>query len=95
MLCPYLGNTKNETEVEVQDMAEEKSKNESGKEKESLVDVQLDQLVEIKTGEYKGKKAKVIQVRDNSVIVELGMKTKAGEPVLTVVNHKNYKKLNK
>ena len=74
-------------------MAEEKSKNESGKEKESLVDVQLDQLVEIKTGEYKGKKAKVIQVRDNSVIVELGLKTKAGEPVLTVVNHKNYKKL--
>lgn len=76
-------------------MVEENSKNENGKEKNSLVKVQLDELVEIKTGEYKGKKAKVIQVRDNSVIVELGLKTKAGEPVLTVVNHKNYKKLNK
>ncbi|MDR7000129.1 DUF2187 family protein [Neobacillus niacini] len=76
-------------------MVEENSKNENGKEKNSLVKIQLDELVEIKTGEYKGKKAKVIQVRDNSVIVELGLKTKAGEPVLTVVNHKNYKKLNK
>ncbi|MGG1400795.1 DUF2187 family protein [Bacillus salipaludis] len=76
-------------------MAEEKSTNENGKEKDSIANVQLDELVEIKTGEYKGNKAKVIQVRDNSVIVELGMKTKAGEPVLTVVNHKNYKKLTK
>lgn len=41
-------------------------------------------------GEYKGE-GKVLEIRENSVIVELGINTRTGEPMKTVVNHKNYK----
>ena len=39
----------------------------------------------------KGKKGTVVLVRENSVIVELGINKKTDEPIKTVVNHKNYK----
>lgn len=47
--------------------------------------------IQIKRGEKKGKKGKVIGVRSNSVIVQLGINKKTNEPIKTVVNHKNYK----
>lgn len=47
----------------------------------------------IKTGSRKGAKGKVIIVRDSSVIVEIGKNANTGEPIRTVVNHKNYKKV--
>lgn len=48
-------------------------------------------MIQINKGEAKGKKGKVIALRDNSVIVEIGMNVKTDEPIKTVVNHKNYK----
>ena len=47
--------------------------------------------IQIKNGEEKGKKGKVVVIRDNSVIVEIGKNPKKDEPIKTVVNHKNYK----
>jgi|GEM_PF-3283012 len=51
----------------------------------------LGDMIQIKRGKKKGKKGKVVTIRDNSVIVELGMNEKRNEPIKTVVNHKNYK----
>ncbi|WP_042142015.1 DUF2187 family protein [Paucisalibacillus sp. EB02] len=48
-------------------------------------------LIEIMTGEHKGKKGKVLVVRENSVIVEIGHNKVRDEPIKTVINHKNYK----
>ncbi|GGA88730.1 DUF2187 family protein [Ornithinibacillus halotolerans] len=47
--------------------------------------------IEIVGGENKGKKGKVLIVRENSVIVEIGHNKVRDEPIKTVVNHKNYK----
>lgn len=52
---------------------------------------EIGQMVEIKNGEERGKKGKVVVVRDNSVIVEIGMNLKTNQPIKTVINHKNYK----
>jgi uncharacterized protein YkvS len=48
-------------------------------------------MVQIKKGNQVGKKGKVIVTRENSVIIEVGINPNTGEPVKTVVNHKNYK----
>jgi len=48
-------------------------------------------IIQIKKGNQNGKKGKVIVARDNSVIVEVGINPNTGEPIKTVVNHKNYK----
>jgi uncharacterized protein YkvS len=50
-------------------------------------------IVEVKRGRYKGKKGEVLIVKENSVIIQLGINPKTGEPVKTVVNHKNYKRV--
>ncbi|MEG6531992.1 DUF2187 family protein [Caldibacillus thermoamylovorans] len=50
-------------------------------------------MVEVKRGRYKGKKGEVLIVKENSVIIQLGINPKTGEPVKTVVNHKNYKRV--
>ncbi|CEE01206.1 hypothetical protein BT1A1_1376 [Caldibacillus thermoamylovorans] len=50
-------------------------------------------MVEVKRGRYKGKKGEVLIVKENSVIIQLGINPKTGEPVKTVVNHKNYKQV--
>lgn len=50
-------------------------------------------MVEVKRGRYKGKKGEVLIVKENSVIIHLGINPKTGEPVKTVVNHKNYKRV--
>jgi uncharacterized protein YkvS len=50
-------------------------------------------IVEVKRGRYKGKKGEVLIVKENSVIIQLGLNPKTGEPVKTVVNHKNYKRV--
>lgn len=47
--------------------------------------------IQIKRGARKGKKAKVVVIRENSAIVELGINYNTGEPIKTVINHKNYK----
>jgi uncharacterized protein YkvS len=47
--------------------------------------------IEIKRGIKKGKKGTVVIVREKSVIVEIGTNPNTGEPIKTVVNHKNYK----
>ncbi|CAM3766492.1 DUF2187 family protein [Cytobacillus oceanisediminis] len=47
--------------------------------------------ISITSGTEKGKKGKVVVVRDNSVIVELGINPKKDEPIKTVISHKRYK----
>lgn len=47
-------------------------------------------MINIKKGEYKGEKGEVLIVRENSVIVNIGTDSDTGEPIKTVVNHKNY-----
>ena len=48
-------------------------------------------MVQVKKGNSVGKKGKVVVARENSVIIEVGINPNTGEPVKTVVNHKNYK----
>lgn len=48
-------------------------------------------MVQVKKGNSAGKKGKVVAARENSVIIEVGINPNTGEPVKTVVNHKNYK----
>ncbi|SHF83042.1 DUF2187 family protein [Ornithinibacillus halophilus] len=49
-----------------------------------------DQIKVVK-GEAKGNEGTVLTVRENSVIIKIGTNDKTGEPIKTVVNHKNYK----
>lgn len=60
---------------------------------EDIIKADVGDTVQIKRGAKKGKKGKVVTLRDNSVIVELGINPNTGEPVKTVINHKNYKKV--
>ncbi|MGM0835186.1 MAG: DUF2187 family protein [Bacillota bacterium] len=53
--------------------------------------IQIGDTILIKNGTNKGSKGKVIVIRDSSVIVELGKNPSTGEPIRTVINHKNYK----
>ncbi|MCM3586704.1 YkvS family protein [Mesobacillus maritimus] len=48
-------------------------------------------VIQISKGIEKGKKGKVVVLRENSVIAEIGKNKKTDEPIKTVVNHKNYK----
>jgi len=57
------------------------------------VKIQLGDLVQVKRGPHKGTKGKVVVIRENSVIIEMGKNPKTNEPIRTVVNHKNYKKV--
>ncbi|MBU8878122.1 YkvS family protein [Bacillus sp. FJAT-29790] len=70
-------------------MSEEKSKNNT--ENSNIKKANVGDMIEIKKGDEKGKKGKVVVSRENSVIVEIGINTKRDEPIKTVVNHKNYK----
>lgn len=47
--------------------------------------------IKISAGTEKGRTGKVVALRENSVIAEIGMNVKKDEPIKTVVNHKNYK----
>ncbi|WP_407642058.1 DUF2187 family protein [Cytobacillus massiliigabonensis] len=71
-------------------MAEEMNKKQDSKVK-SMKKPNMGDMIQIIKGEAKGKKGRVIVLRDNSVIVEIGVNTKTDEPIKTVVNHKNYK----
>ena len=53
----------------------------------------VEDTIQILKGEQKGKKGTVLSVLENSVIVQLGGNTEKGEPIKTVVNHKNYKRM--
>ena len=66
-------------------MSEKETKTRSKKKAE------VGDTIQITKGMEKGKKGKVILVRENSVIVELGINKKTNEPIKTVVNHKHYK----
>jgi Uncharacterized protein conserved in bacteria (DUF2187). len=61
--------------------------------KQTKVRVKEGDIIEIKRALYKGKKGTVLIVRENSVIAQLGYNKNTGEPIKTVVNHKNYKKV--
>ncbi len=67
----------------------EEQKNENEKTKE--LKVKEGDTFQIKKGAQTGKKGKVVVLRENSVIVEVGFNPNTGEPIKTVVNHKNYK----
>ncbi|MFS8651811.1 MAG: DUF2187 family protein [Caldibacillus sp.] len=69
-------------------MAEKEGKSRSKK-------AEVGDTIQITKGLEKGKKGKVVLVRENSVIVELGINKKTNEPIKTVVNHKHYKVLKK
>lgn len=72
-------------------MADEKDTNVIEKAKSKVSKADIGDTVEILAGEEKGKKGKVVVLRENSVIVEIGMNVKKDEPIKTVVNHKHYK----
>lgn len=72
-------------------MAEEEKK--SGSENENINQADVGETIHIVKGEYKGKKGEVLTVRENTVIVQIGINAKKGEPIKTVVNHKNYKRV--
>lgn len=73
-------------------MAGESNKTQEEKIK-NIKKANMGDMIQINKGEAKGKKGKVIALRENSVIVEIGMNVKTDEPIKTVVNHKNYKLL--
>lgn len=69
-------------------MAEEKTLGEGEIKKANIGD-----NIQVIKGERKGKTGEVLTVRENSVIVKIGIKPQTGEPIKIVVNHKNYKRL--
>ncbi|WP_154663534.1 DUF2187 family protein [Neobacillus dielmonensis] len=74
-------------------MADEAILDEKNEDNTKTGKAKIGDMVEIKRGKRKGEKAEVISLRENSVIVELGINKKTGEPIKTVVNHKNYKRM--
>jgi uncharacterized protein YkvS len=70
-------------------MAADNNKNQDGK--TNTKKANMGDMIQINKGESKGKQGKVIVLRENSVIVEIGVNVKTDEPIKTVVNHKNYK----
>lgn len=73
-------------------MEQETIMNKDQKEKKRVKKAKIGDQVEVKRGQYKGQKGEVLIVRDNSVIIRIGTNPKTGEPIKTVVNHKNYKR---
>jgi uncharacterized protein YkvS len=69
----------------------EEEKNTVENEKVQQKKANIGDTIHIKKGKQKGKKGKVVVMRENSVIVELGINPNTGEPIKTVVNHNNYK----
>ncbi len=69
-------------------MAEEKTSDKSEGKKANEGD-----SVQVIKGEQKGKTGEVLMVRENSVIIKVGVKPQTGEPIKAVVNHKNYKRI--
>lgn len=70
------------------DMAEENKT-----EKPAAKKINEGDKIQIVKGEQKGKTGEVLMVRENSVIVKIGDHKGTGEPIKTVVNHKNYKRM--
>ena len=75
-------------------MAEEKTLTKNESENTGNKKVNVGDMIQIKKGVEQGVKGKVVVLRENSVIVEIGINSKTDEPIKTVVNHKNYKKIN-
>jgi uncharacterized protein YkvS len=69
-------------------MAEETSSEEKIN---SVTKANIGDKIKISKGVEKGRTGKVVALRENSVIAEIGMNVKKDEPIKTVVNHKNYK----
>ncbi|WP_156292122.1 DUF2187 family protein [Oceanobacillus salinisoli] len=73
-------------------MAEEEK---TEKESKAVKKVSEGETIKVVKGEQKGKQGKVLLVRENSVIIQVGKHPETGEPIKTVVNHKNYKRVKK
>ncbi|AXI10175.1 DUF2187 domain-containing protein [Oceanobacillus zhaokaii] len=71
-------------------MAEEKTPK---TEEANVNHAKVGETINVVKGEQKGKKGEVITVRENSVIIKIGENSTTGEPIKTVVNHKNYKRV--
>ncbi|MGE7216337.1 DUF2187 family protein [Priestia koreensis] len=65
--------------------------NDQGATNEKANNVKEGSKIEVKKGQWKGRKGEVFIVRDNSVLVDLGIDSETNEPIRTVVNHRNYK----
>ncbi len=63
--------------------------------KKRITKAKVGDIIEVKRGPFKGKKGEVLIVRENSVIIQTGINPKTSEPIKTVVNHKNYKRVRK
>ena len=61
------------------------------KQEKNIVKANIGDMIQISKGTEKGTKGKVVAIRENSVIAEIGINVKKDEPIKTVVNHKNYK----
>lgn len=74
-------------------MADEMKQAENVEEKKEkkVKKAQVGDKIEVKKSLFKGQKGEVLIVRENSVIIKTGVNEKTGEPIKTVVNHKNYK----
>ncbi|WP_068677743.1 DUF2187 family protein [Oceanobacillus sp. Castelsardo] len=62
-------------------------------EKKAIKKASEGDTIKVVKGEQKGKEGKVLLVRENSVIIQIGKHQETGEPIKTVVNHKNYKRV--
>lgn len=71
---------------------EDNQTKEEKKEKSKVKKADIGDKIEVVKGLQKGKSGEVITVRENSVIIKIGNHPETGEPIKTVVNHKNYKK---
>jgi len=75
-------------------MAEdEKTKTKNEKEIVPVKKADVGDMVLINKGVEQGTKGKVLVLRENSAIIETGYNEKTDQPIKTVVNHKNYKKI--
>ncbi|ARK32260.1 hypothetical protein [Halalkalibacter krulwichiae] len=63
-------------------------------EEKSLIDVEVDDRIQVTKGEYKGEKASVINIYNNTIAVCFDtIKQKDGTSLRTVVKHDSYKKI--
>ncbi|WP_332634139.1 DUF2187 domain-containing protein [Halalkalibacter flavus] len=64
------------------------------KQEKPAVDVQIDDRIQVTKGDYKGEKASVINIYNNTIAVNFdNVKQNDGSSLRTVVKHDSYKKI--